>query len=135
VLNPNDKDVLREIKNLTGSVGVDFGFEDIGSGAVMAQAYKATREGGTVTVVGVAKPEDTFSVDAQSLTLNAKTIKGSLYGSANPPSDFPMLLNLYRMGKLNLNDMITQRYKIDDAKRAFADLRAKTNARGVIIFE
>jgi S-(hydroxymethyl)glutathione dehydrogenase/alcohol dehydrogenase len=67
--------------------------------------------------------------------MGGKTLKGSFYGDANPPVDFPRLLELYGAGKLNLDDMISKTYSIDEAPQAFEDMSNNVNARGVIVYD
>jgi S-(hydroxymethyl)glutathione dehydrogenase/alcohol dehydrogenase len=84
-------------------------------------------------LVGVGKFDDKFSVNAAILPFTAKTIKGCMYGSANFKADFPMYLELYRQGKLDLDKLVTRTYTLDEAPQAFADLESGKNARGVIV--
>jgi S-(hydroxymethyl)glutathione dehydrogenase/alcohol dehydrogenase len=128
-----ESDVVRTLKKLTGG-GADYAFECVGSGAVVAQAYGTIRKGGTAVVVGVAPPDDRTSINTASLTFGEKTLTGSYFGSARPREDFPRLLGLYKAGRLMLDELITNRYSIDEAPQAFADLVAGKNARGVIVF-
>jgi len=86
-----------------------------------------------VVLVGVGAAEDRFSVSALFLPITAKSIKGCMYGSANFRVDFPMYLDLYRQGKLDLDGLITRTYPLDDALQAFEDLEKGVNARGVIV--
>lgn len=127
-------DPVAEINLLTGGLGVDFAFEVIGVPAIVDQAYRATRRGGSTTVVGVGKLTDQISFNALMLPMQGKTIHGCWYGNVNPRVDFPMLLDLYRRGILDLEGMVTNTYSIDDAPRAFEDLEKGVNARGVIVF-
>ncbi len=128
-------DPLKRIMELTGGIGVDYGFEAIGIPAVVDQAQKATRRGGTMTVVGVGKLSQKLEFNALMFPLMAKTIKGSMYGSAEFRVDFPKYLELYKQGKLDLDRMVTHIYSIDEAVQAFADLEAGKNARGVIVYD
>ncbi len=128
-----EANVVRTLRKLT-SGGADYAFECVGSGAVVAQAYGAVRKGGTAVVVGVAPPDDKTSISTASLTFAEKTLTGSYFGSARPREDFPRLLGLYKAGRLMLDELITKTYSIDEAPRAFADLVAGKNARGVIVF-
>ncbi|MGD9983828.1 MAG: zinc-binding dehydrogenase, partial [Porticoccaceae bacterium] len=128
-------DPLGKIMELTGGIGVDYGFEAIGIPAVVDQAQKATRRGGTMTVVGVGKLSQKLEFNALMFPLMSKTIKGSMYGSAEFRVDFPKYLELYKQGKLDLDRMVTHTYRIDEAVQAFADLEAGKNARGVIIYD
>lgn len=128
-------DPLRKIMELTDGIGVDYGFEAIRIPAVVDQAQKATRRGGTMTVVGVGKLTQKLELNALMFPLTAKTFKGSMYGSAEFRVDFPKYLELYRQGKLDLDRMVTHTYRIDEAPQAFADLEAGRNARGVIVYD
>jgi len=74
-------------------------------------------------------------VRTASLTFEEKTLTGSYFGSARPRQDFPRLLALYREKRLKLDELITRRYRIEEAPQAFADLAEGRNARGVIMFE
>jgi S-(hydroxymethyl)glutathione dehydrogenase/alcohol dehydrogenase len=127
--------VVKDIKKLTNWRGADYAFEAIGLGAVVKQAYNSTRNGGTCTVVGMGKIDDTFSFDPLTFPYFAKTLCGCMYGGANPGVDFPKMLNLYSAGKLDLDGMITKTYSIDEAPQAFEDMVNGVNARGVIVYE
>lgn len=126
---------LEEIQVLTQGVGVDYAFEAVGVPELVLQANAAARRGGEVVVVGVGSPTQTINLNAMFMSLQGKTYKGCFYGSANPAKDFPDLLDLYRAGKLNLDEMVSQTYSIDEAVTAFKDLEAGVNARGVIVYD
>jgi Zn-dependent alcohol dehydrogenase len=127
------EDLTKQLKKLTGG-GLDFAFECVGSGEVAAAAYNAIRRGGLAVVVGVAPASASTTVVTRSLPFEEKTLTGSYFGSARPREDFPRMLSLYSAGKLKLDELITQRYSIHEAPRAFADLESGKNARGVIVF-
>jgi S-(hydroxymethyl)glutathione dehydrogenase/alcohol dehydrogenase len=126
-------DVVKPLKKLTGG-GPDYAFECVGSGELAGTAYRAIRRGGLAVVVGVAKPGDSTAVRTMTLPFEEKTLTGSSFGSCVPRVDFPRMLGLYLAGRLQLEELITRRYSIDEAPRAFADLQAGKNARGVIMF-
>ena len=127
------QDATKDIKKLTGG-GPDYAFECVGAGALAEAAYKAIRRGGKAVIVGVARPTDAASLRTMGMVFEEKTIQGSYFGSCVPRVDFPRLLRLYMAGKLKLDELITRRYKIDEAPQAFADLESGKNARGVIMF-
>ena len=133
-VNASD-DPVGPVREITGGIGVDYSFEVIGVPAVMAQAYAAARRGGTVCIVGLGKLTETVPLNAMLLSVEGKKTIGSFYGNANFRVDMPMLLDLYKSGKLDLDRMITKTYKIDDALQAFEDLESGVNARGVIVYE
>jgi S-(hydroxymethyl)glutathione dehydrogenase/alcohol dehydrogenase len=127
------EDLVKPIKKLTGG-GADYAFECVGSGELAALAYRSIGRGGVAVVVGVAKPSDSTSVRTMTLPFEEKTLTGSYFGSCVPSVDFPRLLALYMAGRLKLDELITHRYPIEEAPRAFADLQCGRNARGVITF-
>ncbi|ETZ36871.1 alcohol dehydrogenase B domain protein [Mycobacterium intracellulare MIN_061107_1834] len=58
-----------------------------------------------------------------------------LYGEMNPREAMPKLLAMYEAGLIKLDELVTQKYKLDDINEAMKDLRAGKNIRGVIAFE
>ncbi len=127
------EDIAKALKKMTG-MGPDYAFECVGVGALAETAYRAIRRGGKAVIVGVARPTDAISFKPMSMVFEEKTLQGSYFGSCVPRVDFPRMLHLYMAGKLKLDELITRRYKIDEAPQAFADLESGKNARGVIIF-
>ena len=121
-------------KEFTGGLGPDFTFEAVGIPHLMMEAHAAGRRGATTTIVGVGKITEQVPFNGLMLSMEGKTIKGSFYGDTNFRSDFPMLLDLYTGGKLNLDDMVSATYSIEDAPRAIQDLEKGVNARGVIVY-
>jgi S-(hydroxymethyl)glutathione dehydrogenase/alcohol dehydrogenase len=117
---------------ITQGLGFDFGFEVIGSPATIRATYDAVRRGGTATVVGVGRPEQTVQFNALELFFNEKTLRGTLYGSADVRIEFPRLLRLWRAGRLDLEGMITKRCRLEDVNTAFADMKAGRVIRSVI---
>ncbi|MEO2169900.1 MAG: Zn-dependent alcohol dehydrogenase [bacterium] len=133
-INGEDGMAVMKIHEMTGG-GTDFAFEAVGVPALMSQTYDSVRRGGTATIVGVGSLTDSFPINALMVSMSGKVLKGSMYGDANPHVDFPMLLDLYRQGKLNLDDMISSTYSIDEAVQAFDDMQSNKNARGVIVYQ
>jgi S-(hydroxymethyl)glutathione dehydrogenase/alcohol dehydrogenase len=127
------EDPVKALKKMTGG-GPDYAFECVGSGELAATAYRAIIRGGVAVVVGVAKPSDSTSVRTMTLPFEEKTLKGSYFGSCVPRVDFPRMFSLYLKGDLKLEELITRRYRVDEAPQAFTDLESGRNARGVIVF-
>ncbi len=128
-----DDDCVKTLKKITGG-GPDYAFECVGSGDLAGVAYRAIRRGGTAVVVGVARASENTALRTMTLVFEEKTLTGSYFGSCVPRVDFPRMLGLYLGGQLKLDEMITRRYRIDEAPQAFADLVSGKNARGVIVF-
>lgn len=103
---------------------------------IVSDAFAIIGKGGTVSLASLADPAKlTVHVSGMELTLMEKTIKGSLFGSSNPQYDIVRLLRLYDEGKLKLDELITQRYRLEDVNQGYEDLRAGRNIRGVIVHD
>jgi S-(hydroxymethyl)glutathione dehydrogenase/alcohol dehydrogenase len=133
ILAKPGEDTAKALKKMTGG-GPDYAFECVGVGALAETAYRAIRRGGKAVVVGVARATDAASIKPMSMVFEEKSLQGSYFGSCVPRIDFPRMLQLYMAGRLKLDELITQRYGIDQAPQAFADLESGRNARGVIVF-
>jgi Zn-dependent alcohol dehydrogenase len=117
-----------------GSGGVDWAFECTGSPAALKGAVAALTWGGSAVIVGVPPYGSTVELEINPIAYVDRTIMGSRYGSARPHHDIPMYLDLYRQGRLKLDELITQQYPLADFETAFADLEAGKLARGVLTF-
>ena len=128
-------DAVKQIHAMTEGMGVDYAFEVVGSGKLVEQCVKAARRGGEVVVVGIGRSDDKFSIRQPIMVFTAKSIVGSDYGGTNFKTDFPMYLDLYREGRLDLDSLVSKTYRLDEAMDAFDDLRSGVNARGVIVHD
>ena len=75
----------------------------------------------------------TVQLSGAVMTLYEKTVKGTLFGSANPQYDIVRLLRLYDSGQLNLDELVTTKYRLEDINQGYQDLRDGKNIRGVIV--
>ena len=99
-------------------------------------AMMMLRKGGTCVLTGMAKITDMMvPLILPDMVSSCKTLKGVLYGEMNPREAMPRLLSMYEAGTLKLDELVTQKYKLDDINEAMRDLRAGKNIRGVIAFE
>jgi NDMA-dependent alcohol dehydrogenase len=99
-------------------------------------ALESIRKAGTCVLVGMGRYADDVAipVSVRHVVLYQKRIQGSLFGACNPTRDIPELLELNRLGRLRLDELITTRYPLDGINDGFADLRAGRNIRGVIVY-
>jgi S-(hydroxymethyl)glutathione dehydrogenase/alcohol dehydrogenase len=126
-------DVEAAVREVTGR-GADHAFEAIGRSQTIRTAYRVTRRGGTVVVVGAGRHDDLVSFSALELFFQARSIVGCVYGSADPARDFPRILGLYASGDLALDRLITDRISLDDVNDALAEMESGRGARSVIVF-
>ena len=99
------------------------------------QAFASIRKAGTVVVTGLGNADTDVEVNARELTLYEKRIQGSVFGGSNPLSDIPLMLSLYQSGQLRLDELITNRYHLEDINEGYDDLHAGRNLRGIIVYE
>jgi NDMA-dependent alcohol dehydrogenase len=98
-------------------------------------ALSLTRKGGTCVLTGMsASATGSIAINLQEFTLWNKTIAGTVYGSCNPRVDVARFARLYEAGLLQLDEMITRRYSIDDINEGYRDLLNGEIIRGVIDF-
>src|SRR5206468_258966 len=130
---PFDRAALIGCGIMTG-VGADSTFEAVGSLAVLRQALEALGPGGALTIVGVPKLGSSLEFVVHALYQN-KAILGCRYGTARPRRDFPLLADLYLGGRLKIDELITQRYALEELPRALEDLQQGRLARGVFLLD
>lgn len=125
-------------RSMTNGQGADASIVAVGvtSGRDVGAALKAVRKGGTCVVVGIGdgivKDGD---LDLQELTLYQKRLQGSLFGASSPTADIPAQLELYRQGRLKLDELVTARYTLDEIMKGYDDMKAGLNLRGVVVYD
>jgi S-(hydroxymethyl)mycothiol dehydrogenase len=128
-------DPVAQIRGLTGGYGVDYAFEAVGSGAVLEQALASRDLAGVVTLIGVPGRDSTLALELPRYFDLGGSLRVSWYGDCLPSRDFPMLVDLYRQGKLRLSEMITARVGLDDAEAAFEAMARGETLKSVIELE
>ena len=133
-LNARDPALVEALRDLTQG-GVAYAIESVGSEAVFAQAYAATRRGGTTVTVGLPAPGRTLSLPAVTLAAEERTIKGSYMGSAVPSRDLPRFIALHRAGLLPVEHLLTHRLRFEELNAGFDRLAAGEAVRQVVLFD
>jgi S-(hydroxymethyl)glutathione dehydrogenase/alcohol dehydrogenase len=115
--------------------GVDYSFECIGNERTIRDAVNMLRPGGSCLLIGLMGVGKDFSFPGFDLVLGSKRIIGSLMGSNRFRLDIPELVDFYLSGRLNLDEMISDRIGLTDLDEAFSKMKAGTVARSVLIFD
>jgi Zn-dependent alcohol dehydrogenase len=126
-------DTVAEVRRLSDG-GVAHAIETVGSAVVLAQAYAATRRGGTTVTVGLPHPSQELSISAVSLVAEERTLKGSYLGSCVPARDIPHFIELYRAGRLPVERLLTHRLSLDELNEGFDRLASGEAVRQVVVF-
>jgi S-(hydroxymethyl)glutathione dehydrogenase / alcohol dehydrogenase len=133
-INARGQDPVEQVRQLTGGWGADYAFEVIGHPLTIKQAYDAVRKGGVAVIVGVAPEDAEVSINAVGMMRTSKTLMGCNYGSVRPQVDFARYVDLYLNGRINLDDLISRRFALDEINEAFSAMEAGQVARGVVVF-
>ncbi len=131
-VDASSSDPVDEIRKMTGG-GVDYSFEAIGLKAVAEQAFNSLKAGGTATVIGMIPVGQKVEIDGY-MFLTERKLQGSNMGSNRFRIDMPKYIDFYLQGRLNLDDMISQRRKLEDVNDAFRAMKAGEVARTVLMF-
>ena len=121
--------------------GVDYAFDCIGLKTTMEQIAPAcrpghfgARRGGTAVLVGI--PGTNVELNAAAMVMHEKQFRGSFGGSCCPDRDFPMFLDWHARGDLDLEALVTERYRIDDINEATTALEeGKIAGRSILVFD
>jgi S-(hydroxymethyl)glutathione dehydrogenase/alcohol dehydrogenase len=111
--------------------GVDFAFECVGHPALIRTAVDVLDWGGSCVLLGVPKLGTEASFVVQSLYQD-KSILGCRYGATRPHHDIPMLVELYKAGRLKLDELVSATYPVADVQRALDDMHEGRLNRGVL---
>jgi alcohol dehydrogenase len=112
--------------------GADHAIETVGSERVLAEAYAATRRGGTTVAVGLPHPDRVLALPALSLVAEERTLRGCYLGSGVPALDIPRLAALHLAGRLPVERLITHRIALEDVNEGFDRLAAGEAVRQVV---
>jgi NDMA-dependent alcohol dehydrogenase len=105
------------------------------TGEHIAQGFSSIRKAGTLVVAGFGNPTKVgVPIAGPELVLYQKRIQGAIFGMANPTSDIPRVLQMYRDGSIKLDELISRRYSLDEVAQGYEDMHAGVNIRGVVTF-
>ena len=105
------------------------------TGDMVEPSLNLVGKGGTLVITALAGMlESDVQLNLFMLAMMNKAVKGTVFGSGNPRADIPELLSMYREGVLKLDQLITNRYSLDDVNQGYQDMRDGKNIRGVIEF-
>jgi S-(hydroxymethyl)glutathione dehydrogenase/alcohol dehydrogenase len=126
-------ELAKQVRSLTSGRGVDHAFDCVGFAETIRSAWSATRRGGTTVVVGIGGKEQQVTFSALELFHFARTIKGCVYGGADPSVLMPRILDHAARGDIDLGALITGTIGLDGIDAAFADMEQGRGARAVVL--
>jgi S-(hydroxymethyl)mycothiol dehydrogenase len=134
-VNSSDADPVAAIQELTGGFGADVVIDAVGRPETWKQAFYARDLAGTVVLVGVPTP-DMKVPDLPLIDVFGRggSLKSSWYGDCLPSRDFPMLVDLYQQGRLDLDAFVSEEIGLGDVEAAFAKMHEGGVLRSVVVF-
>jgi S-(hydroxymethyl)mycothiol dehydrogenase len=134
-VNSSTADPVEAIRALTGGNGADVCIEAVGNPAVYRQCFDARDLAGTVVLVGVPRPEMTIELPFLDVFGRGGALKSSWYGDCLPERDFPMLIDLYLQGRLDLDAFVSETIPLDGVEAAFEKMERGEVLRSVVVLD
>ena len=131
-VNSAETDPVEAIRGLTGGNGADVVVEAVGRPETYEQAFYARDLAGTVVLVGVPTPDQQVTLPMIEIFGRGGALKSSWYGDCLPSRDFPMLVELYKQGRFDLDAFVSERIGLGDIEAAFDKMHAGTVLRSVV---
>lgn len=131
------EEASERIAHLTNGQGVDVAVIAVGrvDGDIIGETFEKVGKAGTGVLLAIGSSDRHIAIPPGQFTHYSKQLRGVLYGLCNPTVDIPRLLQMYRDGRLKLDELVTRRYGIDEINEAYADMHAGRNLRGVLVHE
>lgn len=134
-VNSANEDPVARIAEVTGGNGVDVAIEAIGLPEVYRQCFEARDLAGTVVLVGVPRPDMTIELPFIEVFGRGGALKSSWYGDCLPSRDFPMLIDLYLQGRLDLDGFVSETIPLDGVEEAFHKMERGEVLRSVVMID
>ncbi|WP_432181543.1 S-(hydroxymethyl)mycothiol dehydrogenase [Streptomyces sp. NBC_00063] len=132
-VNSRATDPVEAVRRLTGGFGADVVIEAVGRPETYEQAFYARDLAGTVVLVGVPTPEMRIDLPLLDVFGRGGSLKSSWYGDCLPSRDFPMLIDLYLQGRLDLDAFVTETIALDEVEKAFERMHHGDVLRSVVV--
>jgi S-(hydroxymethyl)mycothiol dehydrogenase len=132
-IDASQVDPVEAIRALTGGHGADVCIEAVGNPKVFEQAFYARDLAGTLVQVGVPSPDMKIELPMIEFFGRGGALKPSWYGDCLPSRDFPMFIDLYLQGRLDLDRFVSERIGMDQVEEAFQRMERGEVLRSVMI--
>lgn len=133
-VNPANGDPVAAVKALTGGRGADTVLVTVGSAPAMRQGVEMLRPAGSIVLVGMPASGIKLALEAADIADYGQKILGNKMGSTKPRTDIPKLVELYKDGRLLLDELITGRFALEDINQAFESVKRGEALRNVVVF-
>lgn len=131
-INSSSTDPVEKIRELTDSFGADLVIDAVGIKETFQQAFYARDLAGRVVLVGVPSPGTSWDIPLDDVFGRGGSIKSAWYGDTLPSRDFPMFVDQYQLGRLPLDQFVTERISLEDVNDAFETMKTGKVLRSVV---
>ena len=133
-INPEAENPQAAVKAFTDGRGADYVFVTVGSIKAIEQSVGYARNGGTICIVGMPPSGAMAAFEGVDIADSAKKLIGSKMGSTRLQVDVPQLVELYQQGRLKLDELVSNRYPLEQINEAIDSVRKGEALRNVIVF-
>jgi S-(hydroxymethyl)mycothiol dehydrogenase len=132
-VDASSTDPVEAVREVTDGNGADVCIEAVGNPKVMEQAFFARDLAGTLVQVGVPSPDMRIDLPMIEFFGRGGRLKPSWYGDCLPSRDFPLLIDLYLQGRLDLDRFVSETISLDDVEEAFHKMERGEVLRSVVV--
>ena len=133
-VNAKKTDAVEAVNKLTSGKGIEYAFITVGSVAAIRQAFSMLGPRGTAVIVGVPPVNETITFSPAEYIGLEKTLTGCAMGATRSNEDIPLLIELYQVGRIKLDELITGRYPLEKIYEAIESVEKGQALRNVIVF-
>ncbi|MFJ6789170.1 S-(hydroxymethyl)mycothiol dehydrogenase [Streptomyces angustmyceticus] len=132
-VNSRGTDPVEAVRGLTGGHGADVVIDAVGRPETWTQGFFMRDLAGTLVQVGVPDPDMRVELPLTDLFSRGGALKSSWYGDCLPSRDFPVLIDRYLGGRLDLDGFVTETIALDEVESAFDKMRDGRVLRSVVV--
>ena len=128
------EDVVEAIRAATGGFGANVVIDAVGRPETYKQGFYGRDLAGTLVLVGVPDPQMTLELPLIDVFARGGAVKSSWYGDCLPSRDFPMLIDMYAQGRLDLDRFVSETIALDQVEESFGRMQRGEVLRSVVVF-
>ncbi|NGO78363.1 S-(hydroxymethyl)mycothiol dehydrogenase [Streptomyces sp. YC504] len=132
-VNSRGTDPVEAVRELTDGFGVDIAIDAVGRPETFLQAFYMRDHAGTVVQVGVPDPQMKLELPLIDVFSRGGAVKSSWYGDCLPSRDFPVLIDQFLSGKLDLNGFVSETIALEQVEAAFTKMHRGEVLRSVVV--
>ena len=133
-INANENEMVEAVKQLTDGWGVDYVFTTVSAEFVIRQSVDMLGRRGQLVIIGIPAAGGTFTFSPFEFIDNEKTLTACYMGASDIQLDIPRLIDLYQAGTLKLDELITEKYPLEQINEAVSAMVEGKTLRNIIQF-